>query len=239
VLVVVTGVSGSGKSSLAFDIVFEEGRKQYLQSIGMVGDVASEDAFDQIAGIGPTVAVGQAIVRQSNPRSVVGTRTKILTYLGLLYARGTDALLHLRHHRRRGRWPSLRGLWQRRDTAAGERVLLQLAQWDVPAVWWTRRRLRTAHERLVPDDRITLREVLRAVDAFSSFQYLLKGRLEPYIGLPEGAVTDMLYGVQIRGHHIYCVPERDLVVAIASRPGGRWRDRWPLLAEFVIPSVTA
>jgi len=87
VLVVVTGVSGSGKSSLAFDIVFEEGRKQYLQSIGMVGDVATEDAFDQIVGIGPTVAVGQAIVRQSNPRSVVGTRTKILTYLGLLYAR--------------------------------------------------------------------------------------------------------------------------------------------------------
>jgi CubicO group peptidase (beta-lactamase class C family) len=39
------------------------------------------------------------------------------------------------------------------------------------------------------------------------------------------------------GHHIFCVPERDLVVAIASRPGGRWRDRWSLLEEFVIPSI--
>ena len=85
-LVVITGVSGSGKSSLAFDILFQEGRKQYLQSIGMIDDIASEDAFDQVTGIGPTVAVRQAIVRQSNPRSVVGTRTKVLTYLGLLYA---------------------------------------------------------------------------------------------------------------------------------------------------------
>jgi excinuclease ABC subunit A len=59
--------------------IFEEGCRQYLQSIGMIGDVASEDALDQIAGIGPTVAAGQAIVRQSDPHSVVGTRTKILT----------------------------------------------------------------------------------------------------------------------------------------------------------------
>lgn len=86
VLVVVTGVSGSGRSSLVFDILFEEGRRQYLQSIGMIGDVVSEDAFDQIAGIGPIVAVGPAIVRQSTPRSVVGTRIKTLTFLGLLYA---------------------------------------------------------------------------------------------------------------------------------------------------------
>jgi CubicO group peptidase (beta-lactamase class C family) len=40
------------------------------------------------------------------------------------------------------------------------------------------------------------------------------------------------------GHHIFCVPALDLVVAIASRPGGRWRDRWPLLGTLVIPSVT-
>lgn len=59
--------------------IFEEGRRQYLQSIGMIGDVASKDALDQIAGIGPTVAVGQAIVRRSDPRSMVGTRTKTLT----------------------------------------------------------------------------------------------------------------------------------------------------------------
>ena len=86
-LVVVTGVSGSGKSSLVFDIIFEEGKRQYLQSIGMIPGITEEDKFDQITGIGPTVAVQQAIIRQSNPRSMVGTKTKILAYLGLLYAR--------------------------------------------------------------------------------------------------------------------------------------------------------
>jgi len=74
-LVAVTGVSGSGKSSLVFDIIFEEGKRQYLQSIGMIPGITEEDKFDQIDGIGPTVAVPQAIIRQSNPRSVVGTRT--------------------------------------------------------------------------------------------------------------------------------------------------------------------
>ena len=86
-LIVVTGVSGSGKSSLAFDILFEEGKRQYLQSIGMLPGITEEDRFDQIAGIGPTVAVQQAIIRQSNPRSLVGTKTRILAYLGMLYAR--------------------------------------------------------------------------------------------------------------------------------------------------------
>ena len=55
-LVVVTGVSGSGKSSLVFDIIFEEGKRQYLQSIGMIPGITEEDKFDRIAGIGPTVA---------------------------------------------------------------------------------------------------------------------------------------------------------------------------------------
>jgi excinuclease UvrABC ATPase subunit len=58
--------------------VFEEGKKQYLQSIGMLPGITEEDKFGQISGIGPTVAVQQAIIRQSNPRSVVGTKTKLL-----------------------------------------------------------------------------------------------------------------------------------------------------------------
>ena len=74
-LIVATGVSGSGKSSLMFDIVFEEGRRQYLQSLGMFSGIADEDRFDAISGIGPTVAVQQNIIRQSNPRSTVGTKT--------------------------------------------------------------------------------------------------------------------------------------------------------------------
>ncbi|WP_432665786.1 excinuclease ABC subunit UvrA [Wukongibacter baidiensis] len=85
-LVVVTGVSGSGKSSLAFDIIFEEGRKQYLQSLGVFAGIDDEDKFDNISGIGPTIAVQQNIIRQSNPRSTVGTKTSILKMLAVLYA---------------------------------------------------------------------------------------------------------------------------------------------------------
>ena len=85
-LVVATGISGSGKSSLVFDIIFEEGRRQYLQSLGMLSGIADEDEFDNISGIGPTVAVQQSIIRQSNPRSTVGSRTNILNMLGVLFA---------------------------------------------------------------------------------------------------------------------------------------------------------
>lgn len=83
---VVTGVSGSGKSSLVFDIIFEEGRRQYLQSLGILASVEEEHKFASIFGISPTVAVQQNIIRQSNPRSTVGTRSGLLNLLGALYA---------------------------------------------------------------------------------------------------------------------------------------------------------
>src|SRR5512137_1746277 len=86
-LVVVTGVSGSGKSSLVFDIIFEEGRRQYLQSLGILSGVDDDHKFDSISGIGPTIAVQQNIIRQSNPRSTVGTKTHLLNLLSILYAR--------------------------------------------------------------------------------------------------------------------------------------------------------
>ncbi|HNY11761.1 MAG TPA: excinuclease ABC subunit UvrA [Candidatus Wallbacteria bacterium] len=85
-LVVATGVSGSGKSSLMFDIIFEEGRKQYLQSLGVFAQIEEEDKFENISGIGPTIAVQQNIIRQSNPRSTVGSRTNISNMLAALYA---------------------------------------------------------------------------------------------------------------------------------------------------------
>jgi excinuclease ABC subunit A len=85
-LALVTGVSGSGKSSLVFDIIFEEGRRQYLRSLGLLSGMADENAFDDISGICPTIAVQQSIIRQSNPRSTVGSRTNILNMLAVLYA---------------------------------------------------------------------------------------------------------------------------------------------------------
>lgn len=85
-LVAVTGVSGSGKSSLIFDILFQEGRKRYLESIGMISRIDDEESFESIMGIGPTVAIKQSLIRQKNPRSVVGTRTRISNLLHLLFA---------------------------------------------------------------------------------------------------------------------------------------------------------
>lgn len=84
-LIVVTGVSGSGKSSLVFDLIFEEGRKQYLQSLGMSLEF-DDSKFDSITGLSPTIAVKQSLVRQTNSRSTVGSKTGILNILGLLFS---------------------------------------------------------------------------------------------------------------------------------------------------------
>jgi excinuclease ABC A subunit len=85
-LTVITGVSGSGKSSLAFDTLYEEGERRYLMFSDTVFMVDSVPTFESISGLSPTVAVEQRITRQSNPRSTVGTRTKISAMLALLLA---------------------------------------------------------------------------------------------------------------------------------------------------------
>ena len=85
-ITLITGVSGSGKSSLAFDIIFNEGMTKYLQAIGMPPRTPEEKSFDLIEGLSPTIAVEQRTLRFSNPRSTVGTQTTIYTYLRMLYA---------------------------------------------------------------------------------------------------------------------------------------------------------
>lgn len=85
-LTVITGVSGSGKSSLAFDTLFEEGKRRYLLFSGENYTVDTVSKFDTISGLSPTVAVEQRIIRQSNPRSTVGTRSKIGNLLAVLFA---------------------------------------------------------------------------------------------------------------------------------------------------------
>lgn len=85
-LTVITGVSGSGKSSLAFDTLYEEGKRRYLLFSGTQFMVDSVPNFDSITGLSPTVAVEQRIIRQSNPRSTVGTRSKVGNLLAILFA---------------------------------------------------------------------------------------------------------------------------------------------------------
>ncbi len=89
-LVVITGLSGSGKSSLAFDTIFAEGQRRYVESLSayarqFVGQLEKPDV-DQIEGLSPAVSIDQKGV-SSNPRSTVGTVTEIDDYLRLLYAR--------------------------------------------------------------------------------------------------------------------------------------------------------
>ncbi|MCG8501863.1 MAG: ABC transporter, partial [Firmicutes bacterium] len=85
-LTVITGVSGSGKSSLAFDMLHEEGKNRYLEFNGDYLRMDDNQPFDEIIGLSPTIAVGQLVTRQSNPHSTVGTRTRINYYLQMLYS---------------------------------------------------------------------------------------------------------------------------------------------------------
>ncbi len=85
-LVALTGVSGSGKSSFAMDILQKECQRQYLESMGMVTDGLNKPQVDSIVGLSPSISVGQRVLSK-NPRSTVGTYTEILTYLRILYAK--------------------------------------------------------------------------------------------------------------------------------------------------------
>lgn len=89
-LSVITGVSGSGKSSLAFDTLYAEGQRRYVESLSsyarqFLGKL-DKPKFDSINGIAPAIAIEQK-VNSSNPRSTVGTVTEVYEYLKLLYAR--------------------------------------------------------------------------------------------------------------------------------------------------------
>ena len=93
-LVVVTGLSGSGKSSLAFDTIYAEGQRRYMESLSSYArqflGVMERPDVDFIDGLSPVIAIEQKTVSR-NPRSTVGTVTEIYDFLRLLYARAADA----------------------------------------------------------------------------------------------------------------------------------------------------
>ena len=93
-LVVITGLSGSGKSSLAFDTIYAEGQRRYLETFSayarqFLGGMERPDV-DKITGLSPVISIEQKTTNK-NPRSTVGTITEIYDYLRLLYARAADA----------------------------------------------------------------------------------------------------------------------------------------------------
>ena len=97
-LIVFTGVSGSGKSSLAFDTIFAEGQRRYVESLSayarqFIGQL-EKPRYDMIRGLSPTIAIDQKAASR-NPRSTVGTITEIYDYLRVLYARiGEQYCIH-------------------------------------------------------------------------------------------------------------------------------------------------
>ncbi len=93
-LVVFTGVSGSGKSSLAFDTIYNEGQRRYMESFSayarqFLGDMERPDV-DKITGLSPVISIEQKTTNK-NPRSTVGTVTEVYDFLRLLFARASDA----------------------------------------------------------------------------------------------------------------------------------------------------
>ena len=89
-LVVITGVSGSGKSSLAFDTIYAEGQRRYVESLSAYArqflDLQNKPDVDLIEGLSPAISIEQKTTSH-NPRSTVGTVTEIYDYMRLLWAR--------------------------------------------------------------------------------------------------------------------------------------------------------
>jgi excinuclease ABC subunit A len=97
-LTVITGLSGSGKSSLAFDTIYAEGQRRYLETLSayarqFLGNMERPDV-DQITGLSPVISIEQKTTNK-NPRSTVGTVTEIYDFLRLLFARASDAFSYV------------------------------------------------------------------------------------------------------------------------------------------------
>ncbi len=200
-LVVVTGVSGSGKSSLVFDIIFEEGRRQYLQSLGVLPGIEDESRFDTITGIAPTVAVQQSIIRQSNPRSTVGTRTRLLNLLGALYA--GEGQIHCSSCAE----PVGADLVCGSCGNVEERLAARCFSYNAPDGMCLECAGRGAYykldlDRLVPDDRATLKDVFDSVGMTAGYARLLHRHFGDHIDTPFSKLPDAVRHDVIHGHYV-------------------------------------
>lgn len=195
-LIVATGVSGSGKSSLVFDIIFEEGRKQYLQSLGALTTIDDTYKFDSIEGIGPTIAVAQNTIRQSNPRSTVGTRTGILTMLALLYS-GEGKVK------------------EDSDFEVDEHFNPSFFSYNSPSGMCMKCSGKGAYyeidiNNLISDEQMTLSDVFKHAEVTPGYMNVLKRRFNeyfnmPFIKLPEEVKNEAIYGRYENGKNSYAL----------------------------------
>lgn len=188
-LIVATGVSGSGKSSLMFDIIFEEGRSQYLKSLGILSGIDDEDKFDSISGLGPTIAVQQSIIRQSNPRSTVGSKTGILNLLCLLYS------------------------GEGKDINSEERLPPSYFSHNSPNGMCIKCSGRGFYnkihlEKLVPDDSVTLRAVFIKAGLTPGYERLLERKYGKYMDAPFVSLSDELKSEVIYGKNVGSNPDK-------------------------------
>jgi len=222
-LIVATGVSGSGKSSLVFDIIFEEGRRGYLQSLGVLAKIDDEDKFDSISGIGPTIAVQQSIIRQSNPRSTVGSRTNILNMLAVLYA-GEGRISC-----------SLCGTPVDNDLTCSqcgnteERLPPSYFSYNNPNGMCIKCSGRGVYfeinmNKLVPNDRTTLREIFDKVGVTPGYAKLLQKRFKHTIDMPFSQIPDEVKGEIIYGHYVNSNSEKRSYCLMRIFQGHLYRD---------------
>jgi excinuclease ABC A subunit len=209
-LIVITGISGSGKSSLAFDILFEEGKNQYLRSIGILSGLDNEERFYRMDGIGPAVAIRQNTIRQSNPRSTVGSKTNILNQLAFIYACDGNSKLSPGHF-----------LY---TTADGMCVHCQGrgSLFDINI------------QNLVPQKDATLHEVYRKLQITPGFMRILWKKFgsyfdTPFWELPEDIREEVIYGNYENGKQSYCI-ERTLRYAYE-----KGEDVEPYYAKTICP----
>lgn len=211
-VIVTTGVSGSGKSSLVFDIIFEEGRRQYLESLGILSGFDEDNKFDDISGIGPTIAVQQRIIRQSNPRSTVGSRTQILNLLGILFA-GEGQI-----YCSECGIPVDNSLTCEKCGYTEERLGANYFSYNHPNGMCTRCSGRGGYfeidlKKLIPEESTTLQQVFDSVGVTPGYQRLLKRHFSdhldtPFSKIPADVKHEIIYGHYVESNYAkrsYCL----------------------------------
>ena len=189
---VITGISGSGKSSLAFDILFEEGKNQYLSALGILAGLEKEERFVKLEGMGPTVAIKQSVTRQSNSRSTVGSKTQLLNSLAFIYA----------SEGKRAGGP-------KKPLTPGD-FLYTTVDGMCPYCQGRGSCGEIDIKALVPEEKITLGKLYGKLKVTSGFLGVLKRRLGAYFEMPFEALPDevkeeVLYGTYENGKQSYCI----------------------------------
>lgn len=184
-----------------FDIVFEEGRKQYLQSLGVLAGIGDEEKFDSILGIGPAIAVQQNIIRQSNPRSTVGSRTNILNLLAVLFAGEGHIICSICGT------PIDNDLHCSNCGNTEERLPPSYFSYNAPNGMCSRCSGRGSYyeinfQKLIPDEHTTLSQVFHIVGPTPGYMKLLQKHFQNYLEMPFSTIPDNIKEEVLFGHQL-------------------------------------